>query len=83
VPYVFNVFTAPFYTMDMSIDPPASLGQSYQSEAAGTIDPGEDMPEADANLAIPGLPKNSTIFFGTSNDGKKDEAKKDGSVAML
>ena len=83
VPYVFNVFTAPFYTMDMPVDGPAGLGQSYQSEAAGTIDPGEDMPEADATLSIPGLPKNSTIFFGTSNDGKKDEAKKDGSVAML
>jgi filamentous hemagglutinin len=84
VPNVFSVFTASILTMDMPIGAPANLGQSYPSDDAGTIDAGEDLPAADGKLSIPGLPKNSTIFFGTSNDdGKKDGEKKDGGVAML
>ena len=55
------------------------------SDEAGTIDAGDEFPDTDKSLSIPGLPKNSTIFFGTSsNDGdKKDGEKKADGVAML
>ena len=84
VPFVFNMFTAPFYTMDLPFGAPANLGQSYMSDEAGTIDAGDEFPDTDKSLSIPGLPKNSTIFFGTSNDGdKKDGDNKGDGVAML
>ena len=72
-PAVANVFTAPFYTMDLPFGAPGSLGQSYQSDEAGKIDAGDEFPEADTSLSIPGLPKNSTIFFGTSKEGEKKD----------
>ena len=78
VPNVFSMFTASLYTTDLPFGAPANLGQSYMSDESGTIDTGDAFPDADKKLSIPGLPANSTIFFGTQ---KEDEKK--GDMAML